>query len=81
MVRSAARIAQSGSRALARAAGRAYSRTAGAEVETGFDVAWGGMREEERARLAHDYAAYEAQDWHALTLEQKRACTVPPRCA
>lgn len=46
------------------------------EVETGFDVAWRTMSHEERLKLIEQYERVEKQDWHNLTLEQKRARTL-----
>ena len=52
---------------------RAYAKICTKEVVTGFDTAWRGMSKEERDRTIKDYAVYESQDWHTLSLEQKRA--------
>ena len=51
------------------------SRVRTTEVATGFDATWRTLDGAQRAQLAKEYAAYEAQDWHQLTLEQKRAST------
>lgn len=49
------------------------------EVTTGFDIAWRNMNDAQKSKVAKEYSAYEAQDWHALTLEQKRASKSPLR--
>jgi hypothetical protein len=52
---------------------RGYARVRTVEVSTGFDDAWRNMNETQKAKTIADYSAYESQDWHTLTLEQKRA--------
>lgn len=54
------------------------SRVRTTEVATGFDATWRTLDSAQRAQLAKEYAVYEAQDWHLLTLEQKRASTTAP---
>lgn len=58
---------------VAGAHGRSYAKVRTTEVVTGFDAAWRAMGKEERDKIIKEYAAYEAQDWHSLSLEQKRA--------
>lgn len=55
---------------------RTYAKICTKEVVTGFDMAWRGMGKEERDKTIKDYAVYESQDWHTLSLEQKRASTL-----
>lgn len=55
---------------------RHYSKVRTTEVTTGFDKAWRTMGEEQKAQVIKEYSALEAQDWHTLTVDQKRASTL-----
>ena len=52
---------------------RCYSKGKFREVTTGFDLAWNKMNKEQKDKVIKEYAVLESQDWHNLSLEQKRA--------
>lgn len=45
------------------------------DVANGFEVRWRTLTDAQRESISREYAPLEAQDWHTLSLEQKRAST------
>lgn len=60
-------------RRCAQARGLAFARKGKlVEVANGFEETWQKLSEADKAPLIKEYSALETQDWHTLTLEQKR---------
>lgn len=55
-----------------------YSTRRSLDVANGFEVRWRALTDAQREAASKEYAALEAQDWHTLSLEQKRASTGGP---
>ena len=53
-----------------------YAKSSRLEIANGFEKNWRTMSDVQKAPIIKEYTALEAEDWHTLSLEQKRASTV-----
>ena len=55
-----------------------YAKSSRLEIANGFEKSWRTMSDAQKAPIIKEYTALEAEDWHTLSLEQKRASTARP---